>query len=383
MWRMAKRGERSDAGDAPELALLLLLLRWPAVVDAVQAYLDAHAVSWPAVVALARRHRVTTLVAKTLREAIEAGGTMCGNDCREAAALLDARARQLAVARFAQIGEAARVTRLLATEGIGCLHLKGAPLAVRAFNDVATRDSRDIDILVETKHAERVDGILVKAGSQRQKPVSRLAALPRTLHMRYAHEYVYTSAAGLTVEIKTRLQPARGLLPLDAGDLMRRATEVEVAGICFPVLPEADEFMYLCVHGARHVWYRLKWLADIAALLANCEDPLAVETVEVARRLGVLVPVLEGFDLAHSWLGAPVPGEIIAQARSNAAVKRRRPVIEGAAFDPVLPRAVSDRAHIDADWIGAECRLRPELSYRWGVLERAAAGRIRAAIRSA
>src|SRR5262249_17582322 len=33
-------------------------------------------------------------------------------------------------------------------------------------------------------------------------------------------------------------------------------------------LGDEDLFAYLCMHGALHWWYRLKWLADINALLA-------------------------------------------------------------------------------------------------------------------
>jgi hypothetical protein len=37
-------------------------------------------------------------------------------------------------------------------------------------------------------------------------------------------------------------------------------------------LPATELFTYLCVHGAAHGWCRLKWLADIHALLAGQTD---------------------------------------------------------------------------------------------------------------
>jgi hypothetical protein len=41
-------------------------------------------------------------------------------------------------------------------------------------------------------------------------------------------------------------------------------------------LGEEDLFAYLCMHGALHWWYRLKWLADINAILA-ARPPEGVE----------------------------------------------------------------------------------------------------------
>ena len=37
-------------------------------------------------------------------------------------------------------------------------------------------------------------------------------------------------------------------------------------------LGEEDLFAYLCMHGALHWWHRLKWLADINALLGAQND---------------------------------------------------------------------------------------------------------------
>ena len=34
-------------------------------------------------------------------------------------------------------------------------------------------------------------------------------------------------------------------------------------------LNHLDQFIYLCIHGTEHAWYRLKWLMDIPMILKN------------------------------------------------------------------------------------------------------------------
>jgi hypothetical protein len=48
-------------------------------------------------------------------------------------------------------------------------------------------------------------------------------------------------------------------------------------------LPASELFTYLCVHGAVHGWCRLKWLADIQALLAGKTD----EVIERYHRAAI------------------------------------------------------------------------------------------------
>jgi hypothetical protein len=43
------------------------------------------------------------------------------------------------------------------------------------------------------------------------------------------------------------------------------------AGIRLPTLQKDELFAYLCVHGATHAWSRMKWVADVSALLSH--DP--------------------------------------------------------------------------------------------------------------
>jgi hypothetical protein len=45
----------------------------------------------------------------------------------------------------------------------------------------------------------------------------------------------------------------------DQENLMR----VELNGVTFSVFNDVDQFIFLCVHGAEHGWFKLKWLVDL------------------------------------------------------------------------------------------------------------------------
>jgi hypothetical protein len=367
-----RMNEGADQGDSqsvesPELALLLVLLRWPAAPEAVAWRLTASAgMDWPMFLALARRHRVVSLVAATLAKA-EMSGVELGADGAAAAATLRRHARALAPDSLSQIAEAVGLMRLLAEAGIACVQLKGAPLSVRAFGQPLLRDGRDIDLLIESRHLPPADAALTSAGYRRLKPAASFGRWSQALYRRYSHEYVFAAPSGVTVELKARLQPAAGLLPLSVPDVLRRAALVEVAGARLASLCDADMMMYLCAHASRHCWFRLKWLADIGALLRGPE--LANRLMADADRFGLAVPALEALKLAHDWLQVEVPEDLLTRARGDRRVTRRQSAVLRAVTqlgpngDPFAIPGFAKR-------LGrSEYGLRSNLAYRCALLE--------------
>jgi len=65
-------------------------------------------------------------------------------------------------------------------------------------------------------------------------------------------------------------------------------------------------FAYLCVHGAGHLWARLKWLADVATLVRTAPDHGAAWWTAAQAR-GDVRAVASGLLLAHEFLALPFP----------------------------------------------------------------------------
>src|SRR5260370_21691197 len=54
--------------------------------------------------------------------------------------------------------------------------------------------------------------------------------------------------------------------PLQIENLFQRRAFVTIDGRDVPALSLEDELILICVHGAKHFWERLMWIADVAGL---------------------------------------------------------------------------------------------------------------------
>jgi hypothetical protein len=111
-------------------------------------------------------------------------------------------------------------------------------------------------------------------------------------------------------------------MPVDERALWDGAKSVRLGGAEFSTLPDDELFLYLCVHGAVHVWFRLKWLADVAALLHHVPRDVLERTASRARALRLERPFHQALLLAHFLLNAPVPPKLLAAAKDDHAARR-------------------------------------------------------------
>ncbi|MBI3669639.1 MAG: nucleotidyltransferase family protein, partial [Acidobacteria bacterium] len=108
--------------------------------------------------------------------------------------------------------------------------------------------------------------------------------------------------------------------PLDLGGLGRRLEPVQLGGREVLTFSAEDALPILCVHGSKHFWERLSWIADIAEL---AQIPQGVDWEAAARRareLGAERMLFLGLHLANDLLAAPLPETILQRARSDRVV---------------------------------------------------------------
>jgi hypothetical protein len=86
-------------------------------------------------------------------------------------------------------------------------------------------------------------------------------------------------------------------------------------------LGEEDLFAYLCMHGALHWWNRLKWLADVNALLASTPEHDVERLVRAAKARGVGRAAAQALLLCRNLLQAPLPASLMAALDKRATVR--------------------------------------------------------------
>ena len=189
-------------------------------------------------------------------------------------------------------------------EGIRALAFKGPAMSLDLYGQVDMRPSDDLDIWVHPRDFAAA-GRLLEAGGFIPRIV--LSPVEAEAHRRAGWDRSYRSAEGdYVVELCTGVAPRYFVRPPDADCLWERSREVMLGGV--PVrVPAPDALLeLLCLHGTKHGWSRLLWVADVAALLRRHQlDGGALD--EAFRGHGTSGMVVLGTSLAHRLLGAEVP----------------------------------------------------------------------------
>ncbi len=294
-----------------EFGLLAACCRWPASVARNEdlAARSAGPLDWDQFVALARRHRVEGLAQRALKEA---GVTI------PPAAALAARAADIAVQNLVQAGETLRISRSLEAAGVQPLFLKGVTLGVLVYDSLGVKQSWDIDLVVRPADAGTAAAALRAAGYQRTYPDAGLddAAFARWME-HYKESLWQRPGSRLYVELHTALVDNPRLLQGVTAD--SPAQSVPLAGGEIRTLAPDALYTYLVVHGATHGWSRLKWLADVAGLLAQAGADGIIRLHQGAERLGGGRSSAQALLLCEALLALPLP------ERLREALHRDRP----------------------------------------------------------
>ena len=247
----------------PELRLMAACCRWPpsAGRDDQVRRAAAAPIDWDGFGKLVARHRVPGLVHDGLtRAGVGAPAPLAERLAEEA-------------------GEIARQNLLFAAECIRLhglfgdlrhLFLKGVTLNMLAYGSLAFKQAIDIDLLVAPVEYPAAIELLRGAGYRCVVPGPDPSTEDILLWVRGHKHSNWVSPGGLPLELHAGLVD-NPLLLQDLG-VDAPGQSVEIApGKALPTLATDELFAYLCAHGAAHGWARLKWLADVSALVSREE----------------------------------------------------------------------------------------------------------------
>jgi hypothetical protein len=196
-----------------------------------------------------------------------------------------------------------------AKKDIRAIPYKGPVLAQSAYGNLALRTFHDLDLLIPATQFAAAKNALAGIGFH---PSQALALAVERLYLRTGYERSFDGAAGKNmVELQWQLLPR--LYAVDASragmsfnDLDARAGRITLGTASVPCLSPEDSFLTLCLHGAKHLWSRLIWVADIAATLRS--QPIDFAAVSRrARAMGIARIAAVSLRLAEQLLSAPLP----------------------------------------------------------------------------
>ena len=289
----------------PEFRLIAACAMWPPSdrrAHAISAALS-EPLDWPRALRVARRHQVVGLVHDALTRQAAGVPPEIIQDLRTEAAILVRD--NLDMAR-----EALRLQRLFDDANLPVLFIKGAALAILAFGNLGLRYGQDIDLLIPYESLSAATTLIARAGYRRFDPPCDIndAAVRDLLPLRKDIGFIH-EVTGMRLELHWQLF----LNPHAFADtsIMTASRVIPVTGAAgLRTLGQEDLFAYLCMHGALHWWHRLKWLADVNALLAAKPEREVELLIGGAEARGAGRAATQALLLCHRLLGTPLPARL-------------------------------------------------------------------------
>jgi len=255
--------------------------------------------AWQEVVAAVHRHRMAAIVWKGLNIA------GCSLPADVEVALRNAATRDIRqIVRL--VAEAATIQALLAASGLKVMMAKGPALSLQAFGDMTLRQCRDLDLLVKPDDILQARRILIDAGFNQNFPKGMDDESELKLWLWMKKDLAFDGPSGATIELHSRLQ--RNPHIFNEATLQHESVRL-APNVTVEALSGDDLFIYLCLHGSGHLWERMKWLADVAALIDR--DPSRLPLLwKRARAEGSAVAVGLALRLCNRIFGTEIPPQI-------------------------------------------------------------------------
>jgi len=248
---------------------------------------------WDSVVDLAKQHRVIPFLHAGLQNA----------QCKD---VLPAEKWQLihkkylsnAAVNTVLISEIVRLRNACATRDIEILPFKGPVMAGALYGDITFRTCDDLDILVREEDIEQARQILLDDGFEAYLDMTEVE---RHWHHRAGWEYMLRHPElGYLVELDTCIGPRYQGFNLLSDEIFEEPSTVRIDGSSIDTVNAETLLLMLCVHGSRHQWNRLVWVADILAMWRSFPTMSFSEIANRAKRLGVHRMLLLGHAVAQA-----------------------------------------------------------------------------------
>ena len=317
--------------------------------------LIAAGLDWQALIEAAQEHGVTPLVCRQLL------GNFAESVPEKLRASLRAYHERVAQRNLFLAAEMLRLSGRFRAEGMIAVPYKGPLLAAQAYGDFGLRQFADLDFAIRQRDLPRAAALLAADG---YKPVFGATAADEGTHPAHS-EYQFVRPAGnVIVEMQTETTLRYFPRPLDFDALERRLTRVSLAGGETLSFSPEDTLILLAVHGSKHFWERLLWIADIAELSQAAPGIDWKVAFARAQEMGVSRMVNLALYLAHRMLEAPLPDDVVEKVlRDEAAKKLGNGICEQFSMSadaqlPVFARFLFRAASRDSFWAGMRFAMR-------------------------
>jgi len=291
----------------------------------------ASGINWDTAIHLADIHSVTPILFSSLKQRAEKEKIP---DPLHACFQANAR-KNLTLA-----SELLKILALLQAEGVTAIPLKGPMLAVQVYGNLCLRAFSDLDLLIRPVDVPRARDVLLSNG------YSTNWALPSSadsawLKIKEQQLSFVQANESVLVDLHWGLLPDYCGGALDLESVWSRKQAIPFGGQVVPTLSPEDLLVYLCAHGGKHLWARLGWICDIAALIEARRDMNWTVALATAKRHEARRVVRVGLQLVSQMFGTQLPDEVVRWMRGDAGTASLARDIENRLFPDPRPHQSS------------------------------------------
>ena len=228
---------------------------------------------------------------------------------------LQVRMRAQHLFTLSMTAELFRILQDFSFSGIDCILVKGPLLSLLAYGDPAVRSYVDLDLLVRHADILAASRRMVDLGFEPDIPVTVIEA------GKIPGEYLFRRpGTSRIVELHTertfRYYPRS--MPLQA--LFDRQRRITLDGREIPALSLEDEFVLIVIHGCKHFWERLMWVADISAMVASHPEFDWKRLRQSSEEIGAERMMRVALQLGETLLKVPVPDPMAKDVKGDSTV---------------------------------------------------------------
>jgi hypothetical protein len=216
--------------------------------------------------------------------------------------------------------ELLNVLSLLQAAGISAIPFRGPTLADFVYGNLALREFNDLDVLIRREDFPRARQTLVARG---YRPYPSLDPARESAYLRSHYDYEFIQDdTGIMVELHWEIAPRYLLAPLDRLIWWQGLKHHTLAGKPVPCLSAENLLLAICIHSTKHLWQRLVWICDVAAILGAHRGMDWEKVIGLAAQTGAERMLWLGLFLAADLLQTPLPEEICQRLQADAVVGR-------------------------------------------------------------
>lgn len=286
---------------------------WTALLECVSPWREAQhlpklfsGVDWPRLLLLAEEHHVIGQLAACLSNETQ---LLVPSEIKQT--LLERRRSQtFLILRL--ISELLRLLYMFGKEGISALVIKGPVLAVHAYPDPSVRAYGDLDLLVRQRDIRRATELMIASGYEEAVSLTAIDA------GKIPGQYLFSKRdSKLLVELHNDLTLRYFPSPLPIEDFFTRQVRQCLDGHEVPAPCVEDELVLVCVHGTKHFWERLSWIADVAGLVSQQTSIDWERAASTARSVKAEHLLHAGLRLAADVQRAELPEAVSSRVRKD------------------------------------------------------------------